>query len=129
MVCRVLRARPLRSRVLCAQDPVAVTGAAHLGRYVKRRVHRDRSELGCPKAIGPPLEIDRLGFGALDTQQAGGAPRKFRTVVDAEFGEQRRDVKFYSTYRDVELGGDFLVRAVAQDGLPNLFLPGAEAGC
>jgi hypothetical protein len=105
------------SRVLRAQDSVPKPCAARFRRDVKRGVHRDRSELRGPRAIRPPIEIDRVGLGIPDAQEPGSAPRQLGAVFDTELGQERLDVKFYSSYRDVEQGGDFLVRAVAHDRL------------
>jgi hypothetical protein len=46
--------------------------------------------------------------------------------VHPEFRQQRGNVKFYGSFRDIEIGSDFLVRKTTQDAGKNFLFPARQ---
>lgn len=62
------------------------------------------------------------------TQHAAGFVGQRRAIFHSELREKRGNVKFHGSHRNVQLGGNFLVRAVANHEIQNFALPGTEGG-
>ena len=92
-------------------------------------------------ALGPRLAIalaalligTELRSGAADCRRnriqrmTRSLAHKLEATTNLEFGEQGRDVKFYSAFRKIQFVGDFLVGKTAEDAIEDFFFTAGEA--
>jgi hypothetical protein len=73
------------------------------------------------------LRVIRYGFHRISwSHESCSPPRQIAPVCDPELGEQRRDMEFHSTDRNVQARRDFLIRPVAQHRVEDFALPRAQ---
>lgn len=98
------------------------------GKLDVRGVHRYRSKLVAERDTGfMRFERHTRTIAHIRSHDTGGSACQVGAVIDAEFAQQSRNVKFDRAYGDVEAVGDLFIGSVADHGMEDLSLPWAQA--